>query len=207
MALTQVLDATRDPAIYRLLQDPGVKYALGLDLGTNCGVALRMLTTRPGQTPILGNLYLGQWILDSGQYDSSPIRFVRLRAFLTEIRPSLVFYENPRHAGLGPEFAGASAHVILARAATSLQLLGSLRDTMTTWCEENKIPTQAFDLATIKKHAAGKGNAGKPAMIEACNKKFGTTFSTTDYESEGLDNIADAAHALDLGLSLYGTGL
>ncbi len=204
---TQVLDPTRDPAIYGLLQDPGVKYALGLDLGTNCGVALRFLTKKASEPLALGDLYLGQWLLDSGQYDSSPIRFVRLRAFLTAIRPTIVFYENPRFAGLGPEFTGASPHVILARAATPMQLLGSFRDTLTTWCQESGVPTQAFDIATLKRHATGKGNAGKPAMIESCNKKFGTTFSTTDYEAEGLDNIADAAHALDLGLSLYGSGL
>ena len=204
---TQVLDPTRDSAVYAQLKVPGVKYALGLDLGTNCGVALRIITRKPGLPLELGQLYLGQWRLDSGPNDSSPIRFVRLRTFLNDIRPSIIFYEDVKFVGVNEGVAKGSLKAIVARMAPSMELIGAFRATLTTWGEENGVPTQGFGIGEIKRHATEKGNSGKPAMIEACNRKFGTKFSTTDYEAAGLDNIADAAHALDLGLSLYGSGL
>lgn len=204
---TEVLSITRDPAIYARLKVPGTKAALGLDLGTNCGVALRFLTTSANGTVSLGQLYLGQWRLDAGPHDASPIRFVRLRAFLREIEPAIVFYEDVKFVGANAGVAGLSLSAIVARMATSAELIGAFRETVTTWCHEANVPSQGFGIGEIKRHATGKGNAGKPAMITACNEKFGTNFSITDYEAEGLDNIADAAHALDLGLSLYGTGL
>ena len=40
-------------------------------------------------------------------------------------------------------------------------------------------------------------------MIEACNTRFGTEFKTEDYTSTGVDNIADAAFAMMMGVALY----
>jgi Holliday junction resolvasome RuvABC endonuclease subunit len=39
--------------------------------------------------------------------------------------------------------------------------------TLTAWCEHHKIPYQGVPVGTIKKHATGKGNAGKEDMIKA----------------------------------------
>ena len=44
---------------------------------------------------------------------------------------------------------------------------GGLMATLTAWCEQNNIPYQGVPVGTIKKHATGKGNADKAAMIEA----------------------------------------
>ena len=37
--------------------------------------------------------------------------------------------------------------------------------TLTAWCEHHQIPYQGVPVGTIKKHATGKGNAGKDDMI------------------------------------------
>jgi crossover junction endodeoxyribonuclease RuvC len=54
---------------------------------------------------------------------------------------------------------------------------------LTSWCEHHRIPYQGVPVGTIKKHATGKGNAGKPDMIAAMQA---LGFPVTD------DNVADA---------------
>ena len=44
---------------------------------------------------------------------------------------------------------------------------------MTAYCEENSIPYSGIPVGTIKKHATGKGNSGKPAMMLAYLNKWG----------------------------------
>jgi Holliday junction resolvasome RuvABC endonuclease subunit len=54
---------------------------------------------------------------------------------------------------------------------------------LTAWCEHHQIPYQGVPVGTIKKHATGKGNAGKSDMIAAMVAKG---FRPAD------DNEADA---------------
>lgn len=61
-----------------------------------------------------------------------------------------------------------------------------------SWCEESAIPCSGVPVATIKRHATGKGNANKPAMIDAAIAKG---WIPAD------DNEADAQHLLDYVLS------
>ena len=42
---------------------------------------------------------------------------------------------------------------------------------MTAWCEHHQIAYQGVPVGTIKKHATGKGNAGKEAVIAAMRAK------------------------------------
>ncbi len=78
---------------------------------------------------------------------------------------------------------------------------------LTTWAEERNIPCQGIPIGTIKRFATGKGNANKIEMIEACNKTFGTEFKTADYESTGVDNIADAMFLCSMAVTQYSEGL
>lgn len=88
------------------------------------------------------------------------MRFLRFRHWLEEtvrLLPglsSVYFEEVHRHAGTD------AAHIY-----------GGLMGTLTAWCEERKIPYQGISVGTIKKHATGKGNAGKPEMIAAAKAR------------------------------------
>jgi Holliday junction resolvasome RuvABC endonuclease subunit len=42
---------------------------------------------------------------------------------------------------------------------------------LTAWCEHHQIPYQGVPVGTIKKHATGKGNADKAAMMAAVRAK------------------------------------
>ncbi|MBM3273404.1 hypothetical protein FJY94_09270, partial [Candidatus Kaiserbacteria bacterium] len=67
--------------------------------------------------------------------------------------------------------------------------------TLTAWCEHHQIPYQGVPVGTIKKHATGKGNAGKAEMIAAA-KALG--FAPVD------DNHADALALLDWAMAQGG---
>ena len=56
--------------------------------------------------------------------------------------------------------------------------------TLTSWCEHHKIPYQGVPVGTIKKHATGKGNAGKQDMVEAMQAKGHPI--TDDNEADAL---------------------
>ena len=72
-----------------------------------------------------------------------------IKALATDIH-AVYFEEVRRHAGVD------AAHVY-----------GGLMATLTTWCEHHNIAYQGVPVGTIKKHATGKGNAGKGEVIAA----------------------------------------
>jgi Holliday junction resolvasome RuvABC endonuclease subunit len=135
---------------------------------------------------------MGQWDLSAGPYDSGAIRFVRLRQFLSAVKPDLVAFEDVKYTP-SMKLNKVNAHAMVARAATAGELFGAFKSTVATWCEENGVPCTSFSIQHIKKRATSKGNANKEAMILACNREFGTEFEVESYESTGVDNVADAA--------------
>lgn len=185
---------------------PGTSLVVGLDLGTSCGVsfAYHRLGTPVDISTLV--MHMGQWDLSAGPYDSGAIRFVRLRQFLSVMKPQLVVYELVKYTP--PETVTRfNANAIVARAATPMEWFGALKATVATWCEEHKVPCTGFPIGTIKKRATGKGNASKSDMIKACNKLFGSDMDSEDYESAGYDNVADSAFVCLLGLEMYANGL
>lgn len=120
---------------------------LALDLGTTTGWALR---TPDGQT------ISGTATFKPGRYEGGGMRFLRFRAWLAEMRAgtgaigAVYFEEVRRHAGVD------AAHVY-----------GGLLATLSAWCEGEQIAYAGVPVGTIKKHATGKGNAGKAAMMAA----------------------------------------
>ena len=42
---------------------------------------------------------------------------------------------------------------------------------LTAWCEHHQIPYEGVPVGTIKKHATGKGNAGKEDMIASAQAR------------------------------------
>jgi hypothetical protein len=76
------------------------------------------------------------------------------------------------------------------RGVAAAHAYGGFLGHLTAWAEVNKIPYRGVPVATIKRHATGKGNANKDAMMAAARARG---FSPTD------DNEADAVNA-DLNL-------
>ena len=136
---------------------------IGLDLGTTTGWALhgadRLITS-------------GTVSFRPGRFDGGGMRYLRFTNWLTEIDrlsgpiEAIYFEEVRRHVGTD------AAHVF-----------GGLMASLTSWAELRGIPYQGVPVGTIKKHATGKGNANKEAMITAARDRG---FSPVD------DNEADA---------------
>lgn len=136
---------------------------LTLDLGTQTGWALLS-----GDGVIIS----GSETFKPGRFEGGGMRFLRFKRWLTEIKQStdgvdaVYFEEVRRHAGVDAAHAygGFMAH-------------------LTAWCEHHQIPYQGVPVGTIKKHATGKGNAGKEDMVAAMRARG---FQPVD------DNEADA---------------
>ena len=185
----------------------GFKRAVGLDLGTNCGVAF--VDFRPGAPLRDLTLLLGQWDLSVGPYDTGILRLVRLKQFLSILNPDLVAYEevkfDPPQDLMQKRGGGMGA--VVARVSTAAEFLGSLKATVAIWCHEHNVPAHGLAITQIKKYATNKGNSGKKEMIEAANAQFGLQFETENYEKTGVDNICDAAFCCKMGLEMYAEGL
>lgn len=148
---------------------------LALDLGTTTGWALR---TRDGQTAH------GFVSFKSQRFEGGGMRYLRFKHWLAELKTmtgeitAVYFEEVRRHVGVD------AAHVY-----------GGLMATLTTWCEHHRIPYQGVPVGTIKKHATGKGNAGKAEIIAAM-RALGHPVSD--------DNEADALAILHWALNTQG---
>jgi Holliday junction resolvasome RuvABC endonuclease subunit len=124
---------------------------LALDLGTTTGWALRARNQQVAH---------GFVSLRPQRFEGGGMRFLRFKRWLSEIKGAateihaVYFEEVRRHAGVD------AAHVY-----------GGLMATLTTWCEHHSIPYQGVPVGTIKKHATGKGNAGKQEVIAAMRAK------------------------------------
>ncbi len=140
---------------------------LALDLGTNTGWAI---------SSSAGVITSGTESFKVGRFEGGGMRYLRFSRWLDEMGShglaGIWFEEVRRHAGTD------AAHVY-----------GGLMATLTAWAENRKIPYSGVPVGTIKKHATGKGNANKEAMIAAAIR-WG--FKPSD------DNEADALALLQL---------
>lgn len=202
------LSFQRDPRVYArgiARKPPNTKRALGIDLGTNCGIAFCDFV--PGGLLSDVPTYLDQWDLSIGAFDSSALRHIRFKQFLYVLAPDLIGFEDVKFTGTNEVMErGGSVTAIIARAATSIEFLGGLKTTLSVWAEEQQIPCQGVGINQIKRFATTKGNANKVDMILACNQTFGTNFDTENYDNSGVDNIADAAFVLKMMVELYKDG-
>ena len=148
---------------------------LAIDPGTACGWAVMA----PERSPLYGT-----WDLRTKRHEGAGMRFLRLRRYLEEAIPGcdLVAYEEVRrHAGT------SAAHVY-----------GGIVAEIQATCEVLRVPYTAVPVGTVKKHATGKGNAGKPAMIRAAESRWGL---------EGLtDDQADALWIADFAMGEWSQG-
>lgn len=151
------------------------KHYLGLDLGTHCGYALatRMMTT------------VGALDLSNRRFDGGGMRYVRFRQHLDDLLhgaghiDAIGYEEVRRHAGTD------AAHAY-----------GAFMGTLTAWAEEKKIPYYGIPVGTLKRHATGKGNADKAAMIAAARARG---FNVSDHNS--ADALAVLAYMQEVGVN------
>ena len=148
---------------------------LALDLGTTTGWAIRGYD---------GLITSGTASFKPGRYDGGGMRYLRFTNWLTELDrlsgpiATIWFEEVRRHAGTD------AAHVY-----------GGLMASLTSWGELRGIPYEGVAVGTIKRHATGKGNANKDAMIAAAQARG---FSPAD------DNEADAIAILHWAIESRG---
>ena len=69
--------------------EPKTNIVLGLDLGTNCGYSYCYIKEKQLVAPENIEMHIGQWDLSAGSYDSGALRFVRLRQFLSILKPDI----------------------------------------------------------------------------------------------------------------------
>lgn len=153
------------------LSDPPARL-LALDLGTTTGWALHA----PDRSVISGSESF-----HPGRFEGGGMRFLRFKRWLTEIKntvdglDAVYFEEVRRHAGVDAAHAygGFMAH-------------------LTAWCEHHQIPYQGVPVGTIKRHATGKGNADKAAMLAAMR-----ALGYTPADDNEADALALLCWALD----------
>jgi len=137
---------------------------MAIDLGTKTGWAMR---TQDAQ------VVHGFESFKPSRYEGGGMRYLRFKRWLSDTRHlaneihCVYFEEVRRHAGVD------AAHVY-----------GGLLATLTAWCEHHNIPYQGVPVGTIKKHATGKGNAGKTEVMDAM-RELGHPV-TDDNEADAL---------------------
>ncbi|MCZ2174222.1 MAG: hypothetical protein LC110_06785 [Burkholderiales bacterium] len=150
---------------------------LALDLGTTTGWALR------GSD---GNITSGSESFRPQRFEGGGMRFLRFKRWLTELKAvtggidALHFEEVRRHVSTD------AAHAY-----------GGFLATLTAWCEHHQIPYQGVPVGTIKKHATGKGNAGKDEVIASVRARGHTPSDDNEADALALLHWAIAQH--DLG--------
>ncbi|HXS23936.1 MAG TPA: hypothetical protein VN719_06890 [Gemmatimonadales bacterium] len=186
-------------------EPPPLKLALGLDLGTSCGLSYCWFNPEAPLDPTGYPIVMGQLDLSLGRWDSPAVQPARLRQMLRGLDPDVCFFENTRHTP--PDTGFPSVAAVLARAATAIEFFAALKSVITAWGTERNIPVVGIEIADIKRRATSKGNASKADVIAACNEQFGTKFGTEDYEQTGADDVADSVWCLVVGLEMIGRGL
>jgi Holliday junction resolvasome RuvABC endonuclease subunit len=120
---------------------------LALDRGTHTGWALR---GRDGVVTSATEPFKPQ------RFEGGGMRYLRFKRWLAELHAcetglqAIYFEEVRRHASTD------ASHVY-----------GGFLGLLTAFAEHHQIPSQGVPVGTIKKHATGKGNASKDAMVAA----------------------------------------
>ena len=147
---------------------------LSLDLGTSTGWAIRNE---------YGRIVSGTASFKPRRFEGGGMRYLRFERWLGETRnvsgriDAVYFEEVRRHIGVD------AAHAY-----------GGFLAQLTAWCEHHSIPYEGVPVGTIKKHATGKGNADKDAMIAAMRGK-----GHSPEDDNEADALALLLWALDQG--------
>lgn len=139
---------------------------LAFDLGTKCGWAILDGRGKRQSSGVLN--------LKPTPHEGKGMRVVRFQNALPELLacgPRVVAFELvARHAG-----------------TTAAHVYGALMGALQAACERAEVPYVGIPVATIKKHATGKGNAGKALMMSSAVRRWGLgTWGQDDNEADAL---------------------
>jgi len=130
----------------------------------------------------------GVWDLSIKRDESAGMRLIRLWGKLEEIENAvgidILAYEAARFAAQRPGAQGA------------LVVQAEMQGQIKSWCERHGVEYKGYSSTEIKKHATGKGNANKEAMVKAAEARFAGRL--IDH------NHADALWLLDLVCKEFG---
>jgi Holliday junction resolvasome RuvABC endonuclease subunit len=124
---------------------------LPLDLGSMLGWAIRSDNA---------SIVHGTVEFRNSRFEGDGMRWLRFRSWLQAM-----------HDGHGPLAAIYFEEVRRHQSVDAAHAYGGFLAHLTEWCERVQVPYQGIPVGTIKKHATGKGNAGKPAMVAAVRAK------------------------------------
>jgi len=130
--------------------------------------------------------YSGTWDLSVKRDESRDMRLIRFRSKLQQtfsgIAVDLIVFEAARNAAPGMQ--------------GSLVVQAELQAVLKVWADDEDIDYRGYSAKEIKKHATGKGNASKLAMLDAAQRKW------PERRIETADE-ADALWLLDLAMTEY----
>jgi crossover junction endodeoxyribonuclease RuvC len=160
---------------------PKEKTILALDLGAKTGWAA-YYDVYVGDSHVAIDVNMGSFIsgvkdFSTKRFEGGGMRYLKFRKWLN------IFYEGKDLSEIYFEEVNYSGK------RNSSVTYGGFLATLTSWCEENKIPYQGVPVSTIKKYISGNGKSDKKAVIEAVRAR--------GYDVQD-DNEADA-----LALLLY----
>ena len=151
---------------------------LTLDLGTTTGWALRLAN---------GPVAHGFVSFKSQRFEGGGMRYLRFGRWLADML-ALSGQQSGSQTGSQTNLTGIGAvyfeEVRRHLGVDAAHVYGGLLATLTAWCEHHQIPYQGVPVGTIKRHATGKGNAGKAEVIAAM-KALGHPV-TDDNEADAL---------------------
>ena len=151
---------------------------LALDLGTTTGWALRSAN---------GPVAHGFVSFKSQRFEGGGMRYLRFGRWLADML-ALSGQQSGSQTGSQTNLTGIGAvyfeEVRRHLGVDAAHVYGGLLATLTAWCEHHQIPYQGVPVGTIKRHATGKGNAGKADVIAAM-KALGHPV-TDDNEADAL---------------------
>jgi hypothetical protein len=133
-----------------------MKSILALDLGTTMGWAARTVT---------GVIVSGTYSLKGGRFEGGGARYLRFDQWLHNL------WVDPWTGPYGPLGACYYEEVRRHLSTDSAHIYGGLLAILQASFESSQTPYIGVPVGTIKKHATGKGNANKQAMIQAARDR------------------------------------
>lgn len=147
----------------RLKKQEGQKKILAIDPAENTGWAI-------------ANDVYGQWNFKLKRDENFGMKILRFKSKLKEVfeleKPDIIAFERP---------AGRNGAALISHS----KFVGIIE----LFCTENDIPYKGYSASEIKKFGTGKGNAGKPLMVQHAKEKYG-------YQGDSHDE-ADALHLMN----------
>ena len=149
---------------------PATKFFIGLDPGISFGWAA------VAATPTGEHGGSGTWTLKNRSHEGGGMRLLKLQTSLAEVVELLGGSEAI--VCIGYEYTTNMKST--AAAMVTGEWLGAIKQ----FCELRGIAYTDTNQAVLKRHATGKGNAGKDLMVAAANARWGLTLNEKDNDDE-----------------------